>query len=208
MNFFLFLIFCAGVILLILQQQGKLPFGKEKGKLPPVERNVFNLEIGDIVQHEGIDWFVEGKLIYNTGAYTWFEYMLQEDDRICWLSVEEDDLVEVAILKNVEVPEINSDPPPEKLTYLEVDYHLVDSGTATMMRLGNTLKRQAQTCQYYDYKNYDYKNYDSKNYDSKNSDNLRLSVEVWDGDIEVTVGQKINPRMLNLLPGDGQRVYS
>ena len=201
MHFFFVLILCAGLVLLILQQQGKLPFAKNKGELPSVEKNIFNLEIGDIVQYEGFDWFVEGKLIYNIGAYNWFEYMLQKSDlaenealsdHICWLSVEEDDLVEVSILKNVDIPEINSDPPAEKLTYLKVDYHLADSGTATMLRLGNTLNRQAQTCNYYDY---------------KSSDNLRLSVEVWDKDIEVTVGQKINPRILNFLPGDGQQVF-
>ena len=201
MYFFFFLILCVGVFLLILQQQGKLPFADTKGELASVDRNIFNLEIGDIVQYEGFDWFVEGKLIYNIGAYAWFEYLLQKSDlaesnvlsdHICWLSVEEDDLVEVSILKNVDIPEINSDPPPETLTYLNVDYHLADSGTATMLRLGNTLKRQAESCNYYDY---------------KAVDNLRLSVEFWDRDIEVTVGQKINPRILNLLPGDGQQVF-
>ena len=201
MYFFLFLILCAALILLTLQQQGTLPFANNKGELPSLPRNIFNLAIGDIVQYEGVDWFVEGKLIYNIGAYHWFEYMLQKSDfaegevlsdHICWLSVEEDELVEVSILKNVDVPEINSDPPPEKLTYLNADYHLADSGTATMMRLGNTLNRQAQTCNYYDY---------------KSSDNLRLSVEVWDRDIEVTVGQKINPRILTFLPGDSQQVF-
>ena len=201
MYFFFFLILCAGIVLLILQQQGKLPFANKKGELSSLERNIFNLEIGDIVQYEEVDWFIEGKLIYNTGAYNWFEYMLQKSDlaeseelsdHICWLSVEEDDLVEVSILKNVDFPEINSDPPPEKLTYLQVDYHLADSGTANMLRLGNTLNRKAQNCNYYDY---------------KSSNNLRLSVEFWDQDIEVTVGQKINPRILNFLPGDGQHVF-
>ena len=201
MYFFFFLILCVGVLLLILQQQGILPLAKKKGELASVEKNIFNLEIGDIVQYEGVDWFVEGKLVYNIGSYNWFEYMLQKSDfaesdalsyHICWLSVEEDDLVEVSIFKNVDIPEINSVPPPETLTYLEVDYHLTDSGTAKMLHLGNTLNRQAQTCIYYDY---------------KSSDNLRLSVEVWDQDIEVTVGQKINPRILNFLPGDGQQVF-
>ncbi len=202
MYFFLFLILCAALVLLILQQQGKLPLAKKKSELPSVERNIFNLEIGDIVQYEGVDWFVEGKLVYNIGSYNWFEYMLQKSDiaesdalsdHICWLSVEEDDLVEVSIFKNVDIPpEINSASLPETLTYLEVDYHLAESGTAKMLRLGNTLNRQAQTCNYYDY---------------KSSDNLRLSVEVWDQDIEVTVGQKINPRILNFLPGDRQQVF-
>ena len=61
-----------------------------------------------------------------------------------------------------------------------------------MKRLGNTLNRQEETCEYYDY---------------QCGLSLRLSVEVWDGEIEVSAGEKINPRMLTFLPGDGQRVY-
>ncbi|MDY6898552.1 MAG: DUF4178 domain-containing protein, partial [Cyanobacteriota bacterium] len=34
-----------------------------------------------------------------------------------------------------------------------------------------------------------------------------LSIEVWDGEIEVTIGNRINPRSLTILPGDGNRVY-
>ena len=86
MYFFFFIIICAGVTLLVLQQKGKLPASKVKGELPFVERNIFNLEIGDIVQYQGIDWFIEGKLIYNDSSDTWFSYLLQDDEQICWLS--------------------------------------------------------------------------------------------------------------------------
>lgn len=190
MYFLFFIIICAGVILLVLQQQGKLPASKIKGKLTAAERNIFNLEIGDIVQYQGIDWFVEGKLIYNDSSDTWFSYLLQDNEEICWLSVEEDDFIEVSIFRETS-GEIEQ-PLPQNLNYLGEDYHLSGSGTATMKRLGNTINRQDQTCDYYDY---------------KNNNNLRLSVEIWDGDLEVLVGQKINPRMLNFLPGDGQKVY-
>jgi hypothetical protein len=37
---------------------------------------------------------------------------------------------------------------------------------------------EAKTCNYYDY------------YGDRD---IRLSVEIWDGDVEVSVGQKINP---------------
>jgi hypothetical protein len=185
-----FLIVCAGVVLLVLQQQGKLPNSKLKKELPTAERNIFNLEIGDIVQYEGIDWFIEGKLIYNDGSDSWFSYLLQDNEAICWLSVEEDDLVEVSIFhqRSGTIPQ----PLPTNINYLGENYNLSQSGTATMRRLGNTLNRHQQTCNYYDY---------------KGNGNLRLSVEIWDGDIEISVGQKINPRMLNFLPGDGQKVY-
>ena len=191
MYFLIFLIIGAGVVLLVLQQKGKLPAGKvASGKLPTVERNLFNLEIGDLVQYQGDDWFVEGKLIYNDSGDTWFSYLLQNDDGICWLSIEEDDLVEVGIYKKI-VMDLDN-PPATTLEYLEAKYHQSGQGVAVMKRLGNTLDRQEETCEYYDY---------------EGDRNLRLSVEVWNGEIEVSAGEKVNPRMLTFLPGDGQKVY-
>lgn len=116
--------------------------------------------------------------------------MLQNNNQICWLSVEEDDYVEVSIFH--ETTEIIEQPLLQNVIYLGEKYYLLGSGTARMRRIGNTLNRQEQICNYYDYKNND----------------LRLSVEIWDGEIEVLIGQKINPRMLTFLPGDGQKVYS
>jgi hypothetical protein len=63
---------------------------------------------------------------------------------------------------------------------------------ATMTRIGTTLRRTGEHCQYFDY---------------RGSNDQVLSIEDWDGEIEVTVGQRINPRMLMLLPGNGSRVY-
>lgn len=192
MYFIVFLIVVAGIVLLVMQQQGRLlPFASPQKKLPLLERNVFSLEIGDIVQHDGIDWFVEGKLIYNAGADSWFEYLLRDEDRILWLAVEEDDFVEVSLLKGVDFPELTI-PPGQDISFEGIAYRLVDSGMATAMRLGNTLNRQGQNCEYYDY---------------RSSSIHRLTVEIWDGELEVTRGQKINPRSLNFLPGDGQKVF-
>jgi len=218
-NLFIIGIVVTGLVLFFMQKQGVLPFGKNRQKLPPVEKNVFNLDIGDLVQHEGTDWFVEGKLIYNTGSYNWFEYLLRDDDNILWLSIEEDDFVEVSLLQESDTPEIeslfaeeqqkllkqlesggwSSEKSPQinsaqlkTIAYQETSYRLSDFGTATINRLGNTLNREGQSCKYFDY---------------KGTGDRRMSVEIWNGEIEVTVGNKINPRMLNFLPGDGQKVY-
>jgi hypothetical protein len=86
----------AGIVLFVLQQRGTLYPGTGGSRhLPPVERTVFTLEIGDIVQYMDTDWVVEGRLTYEDNDYTWFEYLLQDGDRIRWLSVDEDDRVEV-----------------------------------------------------------------------------------------------------------------
>ena len=219
MSWYIIAIVIASLVLLFMQQKGLLPASHSRQKLPPTEKNLFNLDIGDVVQHQGVDWFIEGKLIYNTGSYNWFEYLLRDDDNILWLSVEEDDYVEVALLTEADLPAIESLFVEEQQKLLrqsqtggwssenlakidraklktivdrQVSYQLSDYGTATINRLGNTLNREGQRCRYFDY---------------KSTGNGRLSVEIWNGEIEVTIGNKINPRSLNFLPGDGQKVY-
>jgi hypothetical protein len=180
-----------GIVLLVLQQRGALPGTGGSRHLPPVERTVFTLEIGDIVQYMDTDWVVEGRLTYEDKDYTWFEYLLQDGERIRWLSVDEDDRVEVALLEPTTQLEV-SQQPPKQLTFAGETYRCVESGRATMTRIGTTLRRTGEHCRYFDY---------------QGSNDQVLSIEDWDGEIEVTVGQRINPRMLMLLPGDGSRVY-
>ena len=140
----------------------------------------------------GIDWFVEGKLTYRDGEYSWMEYMLQDDNEIRWLSVDEDDTVEVALLEATDRLDISETPPPKKLTFGDENYKCVDSGVASMTREGTVKRRTASRCQYFDY---------------ESSGDKVLSIEVWDGETEVTIGDRINPRSLTILPGDGNRVY-
>lgn len=184
-------IVATGVVLLVLQQRGTLPGVGGSRQLPPLERTVFTLEIGDIVQYMDTDWVVEGRLTYEDDGYTWFEYLLQDGDRIRWLSVDEDDRVEVFLLEPNNQLEISKEP-PKQLAFEGETYRCVESGIATMTRIGTTLRRTAERCRYFDY---------------EGAQNRVISLEDWNGDIEVTVGQRINPRMLTLLPGTGSRVY-
>lgn len=189
--FGIIIIVAAGVGLLVLQQRGTLSAGHTQKELPSLKRNIFNMQIGDIVQHMGIDWVVEGKLTYAVDKYTWFEYMLQDGDEIRWLLVDEDDTVEVALLETNNQLDV-SQTPPRQLNFAGDNYQCVDSGVASMTRVGTIQRRAAAHCEYYDY---------------QGSGNNVLSIEVWDGETEVTIGQRINPRTLTILPGDGTRVY-
>ena len=176
--------------IVVIQQRKSLP-GKRTAALPTLKRNIFTLQIGDIVQYEGRDWVVEGRLTFDDSGYTWMEYMLQDGDDLRWLSVEEDDRVEVCWMKTVTDLEI-SRTPPQTISHNGITYHRTNQGTAKMTRVGTTLNKQSQHCRYYDY-------------DAPN--NQVLAVETWNDDHEVSVGQRINPRALMLLPGDGKRVY-
>jgi hypothetical protein len=133
---------------------------------------------------------VEGRLTYREDGDTWLEYVLQDGERLRWLSVEEDDHVQVMWLEPTTAVEVTGTP-PRSITVADIPYRQVEAGTAEMTRAG-ALLNQHQRCQYFDY---------------AGPENRVLCIEDWDGEIEVTVGQRISPRALVLLPGDGQRVY-
>ena len=190
MPFLIFAIIVIAIIaiaIFILTQQKNTPVASGPSK----RRSVFDLQVGDIVQYRTEDWVVEGILTYDDDGFDWVEYLLQEGDRICWLSVEEDDMIEVSVQQPVRDLYLQARPADE-IRYQDVDYRLTDSGTATMKRVGNTLQRQAQTCRYFDF---------------EGPNNKVLSVEDWDGDWEVTCGESISVKDLILLPGEGKSVY-
>ena len=176
--------------LFLIVKQKRLKTLRNRENLPS-SPNLFNLQIGDIVQYLGDDWVVEGKLTYDDEGYIWFEYMLQDGERLRWLSVEEDDLVEVTWLEPVNTLEF-SGTPPQQLTWAGEFYRCVDSGIAKMSRVGTIQRRQAEECRYYDY---------------EGAEGKFLSLEDWGGEIEVTVGQRIRPSSLSFLPGSGNSVY-
>lgn len=182
-------------VLYINTQENPTIAEKKHQELPSKSRNIFDLQIGDIVQYQETDWVVEGKLTYTVSAYFWYEYLLQDDERIAWLAVAEDDKVEVSFLENtnqLDIQKIQVNAPPKEIKFADETYQYADAGIARMTRTGLTMRRTAEQCEYFDY---------------ETKDGKVLSVEVWDGDIEVTVGVKINPRSLTILPGDGKTVY-
>jgi hypothetical protein len=189
--FIVIIIIAVSVTVLVMQQKGMILTGKNSPELPSGERNVFNLQIGDIVEYVGRDWVVEGRLIYEEEGTSWLEYMLQDGSDIRWLSVEEDDIVQVFFLETNHTLDI-TDSPPKQLNFAKDTYRLVNSGLADMRQEGTILRRNAQKCQYFDY---------------KGSESKVLCVEFWGEEIEVTVGERVNPRSLRILPGDGKRVY-
>lgn len=185
-----------GVALVALKaDKGRLS-GDDPGALPGLVCTLFTLKIGDIVQFEARDWVVEGVLTYNEKGFQWLEYLLQDQTDIRWLSVEEDDRVETLWMAPYSGLDV-SHPGAPQLNIGGNAYQLQESGKAQMSRRGNTLNRQAETCQYYEYV-----------CDAAAVNQRHLSVEDWNGDIEVTVGYAVQPRDLRLLPGDGERVYN
>lgn len=185
------IVIIAAVGLTYWQRSRRLLRTKESARNLSQPLSIFELQLGDIVQYFDRDWVVEGKLLYDEDGFTWQEYMLQDGDDIRWLSVEEDDWVTVAFTSTVSDLEIEN-PPPDEVTYLGDRYRCTESGTAQMRREGNLRRPNAERCKYYDY---------------EGPDKKVLSVEDWDGDIELSAGTIIAPAALTLLPGEGRSIY-
>jgi Domain of unknown function (DUF4178) len=183
-----------GIGLLLMAAIGLVFWQAQRNVIPviPGRRTVFTLQLGDIVQYGGTDWVVEGRLTFQESGYEWLEYMLQDGDRLTWLAVEEDDVVEIYWMEIVTDLELRGDP-PRTLTYQGITYRQTQTGVALMTRTGTMRHQPPARCRYYDY--------------AVSDSNQRLAIEMWDNDVEISVGLSIRSSALTLLPGDGRRVY-
>ena len=121
-----------------------------------LERTLFDLRVGDIVQLDGGDWVVEDRLLYQSGEEQWLEYLLRDGAAQGWLCVEEDDWLEVSWLELA--PEElarrlreGENPLPEKLLWEGIPYALRERGRASLMASARTLNRRVGECRYGDY---------------------------------------------------------
>lgn len=189
----LLLLLVASVVALLVQRQRR----KRPSRLPAA-RTLFDLRTGDIIQFDGSDWVVEDRLLYDEDGFQWLEYLLRDGPEARWLSVCEDDWLEVNWLQ--EGPkdlarQLASQPKgfPAEIDCDGVTYTLKEQGQASATSAARTMNRHLSSCRFADY---------------EADDQKVLSVERWfDAETEVTVGHQIDPAALVLLPGDGQSVY-
>lgn len=195
----LLLLLAAGAVLLVQRHR------RGRAAVPGLpERTLFDLRVGDIVQIEGRDWVVEDRLLYEQAAVQWLEYLLRDGADMGWLCVEEDDWLEVSWLEPapaelVRVLQSAADPLPDTISWDGIAYELRERGRARLSAVARTLNRRVGRCRYGDY---------------EGADQRRLSVELWgeeEGpgviDLDVTLGRRVDPALLSLLPGDGRSVY-
>ena len=165
------------------QPAGQLPGG---GGASSGGHDLMNLKLNDIVSHFTNDYIIEGKLNYWEEGYTWITYMLVDGDKVRWLSVEEDDMLEVSMWE--EVKDLHVTPPfPEYIEYEGERFRMVERGEARVNQQGKTGSKTGLNMEYYEYES------PSEKY---------ISVEKWGGDIEVSVGQDLRPSELDIFPGD------
>lgn len=154
---------------------------------PQVEkRNLFNIKVGDIVTYDLEDYSVIGILEYDDEGWTWTCYYLESADNKIWLSVEQDDDVEVGIFKKIRLPLDGK--PKKELEYNGTMFYLEEKSDARIIRSeGQVGAKVGHWLNYWEYSDEEEEQY--------------LSLEEWDGDLEASLGRYIEPFELEILAG-------
>ena len=206
MKFFVFLVVVALVALAIYLWRR----GRAAQQTPPVPRDPFRtagaasaaggaeddlrrLQPGAIVARNGTDFVVRGTLTFDEGGFTWAEHLLDDAAGTKrWLSVEDDEGLEVAIWESVPLADVEGEAGARSVVVHGVAYKLVESGTATFRAVGTTGTAESGQAAYSDY---------------EAADGRLLSFERYaaGGSWEAGLGEKILPRELTIYPADTSR---
>jgi hypothetical protein len=159
-----------------------------------LERTVRDLRVGDVIQHQGRDYLVEGTISYDEAGHRWVAGRLVDGDSELWLIVGMEragtDTVSVAAVSSLEI----SGYPPETLLEGADRYNLERRGTATAKATGETdvlagkdLSRDSvHRCRWWKY---------------DGAGGKSLFVEQWGDSFRVLRGESISMSDLDMMPG-------
>lgn len=142
------------------------------------------IKVGDVVHHEGRDFLVRGTLAFVQDGFEWQEHHLDDASVRRWLSVEDDEELELCLWTAVTAPDLQ--PGPSELTWDGTAFTRDEHGRAEFRATGATGTGPTGTVEYYDYA----------------AGERRLSFERYgtSTDWEVGVGEVVNERSLDIYP--------
>lgn len=151
----------------------------------PQARTVLNMLVGDIVSIEGVDYEVQVVLKFNDHGWRWTEYKVKDARKTLWLSAEEDDDIEISLYE--EVVAITTEA-PRKYEYKGITYFMQEGSDAIVEEvMGNINVVKGEQVDYYQYSDED-------------GEHL-LSIEIWNGQVEMSVGRWIEDYNVEIFPG-------
>lgn len=165
-------------------------FKGDNGKEDSVTaRTPLNLQVGDILEYDLVDYQVIGKVTYKQEGYVWYDYHLSAGEDNLWLFAEDDDQLKLVIFEKLPFKEdlyskIGSKP-PDKISRGEKEFSLVETGQAEITVEGQVGAKTGQRVRYADYV----------------SGQQWLSVEWWGAELEISQGKEISESLLDYYPG-------
>jgi hypothetical protein len=157
------------------------PFKADEGRVDPRQ-----IKVGDILTIEGSDFVVRGTLRFDQSGFTWQEHFIDDVHNRRWLSVEDDEGLELCLWERHD-PGVGEPGAPE-VTVDGVSYRLTEHGTAAFTSEGTTGVAPSGQAEYYDYA----------------ADDRRLSFERFGAvSWEVSTGRVLGVREVQVLPTTG-----
>lgn len=154
------------------------PLRKDSGGIDPRR-----IKVGDIVGHDGHDFMVRGTITLDQDGFVWWEHHLDDVSIRRWLSVEDDEELELCLWEGVLAPELA--PGAASLNHGGAAYALAEQGRAHYTSAGATGTAPTGEMEFYDYA----------------AGDRRLSFERYGGETwEVSVGTVVNERSLDIYP--------
>ena len=159
----------------------KDPFADVHGN----EQALFALKVGDMISYHHRDWWVRGTLRFDESGFSWTEHLISDFETQQWLSVEEDEGIEVALWERIRPGEVTGDAGDTTVTYDGEVFTLVERGEAAFTAEGTTGTSESGTARYVDYE----------------SANGRLfGFEQLGSEWEASVGRRVLPAALDIYP--------
>ncbi len=145
---------------------------------------VLTMRVGDIVSIEDVDYEVQGILKFNDHGWKWTEYKIKDALKTYWLSVEEDDDIEICLFE--EVVAITTEA-PRVYEYKGITYYMQEGSDAIVEQvIGQINAVKGEEVDYYEY--------------SDEDGNHLLSIEIWNGEVEMSIGRKIQNYNVEIYP--------
>jgi len=146
--------------------------------------SLLTMKIGDVVNIEEIDYEVFGVIHMNDHGWRWVEYKIKDGRQTFWLSVEQDDDIEISLYK--EVVAITTE--PTKVFEYKGDTFYMQEGSDAIVEsvIGNLNLVRGETVDYYEY--------------STEDEDKLLSIEIWNGEVEMSVGRVIEDYNVEIYP--------
>jgi hypothetical protein len=176
-------------VVLVLRNRQAATGGSPTAPVDPLRKDSRGIDprrikVGDVVHHEGRDFLVRGTLAFDQDGFEWQEHHLDDASVRRWLSVEDDEELELCLWTAVTAPTL--EPGPAEVVHEGTTYTRDEHGRATFRATGSTGTGPTGTVEYYDYV----------------AGDRRLSFERYGtgGDWEVGVGEVVNERSLDIYP--------
>lgn len=159
---------------------------KNHGNQTETAPNLLTMKIGDIVNIEETDYEVFGVLHLNDHGWKWVEYKIKDGRQTYWLSVEQDDDIEISLYK--EVVAITTEP-TKVFEYKGDTFYMQEGSDAKIEDVSGKLNVvKGETIDYYEY--------------STEDGSKLLSIEIWNGEVEMSIGRTIEDYNIEIYPSN------